>query len=235
MHNLLEISLAPSVPASLCNIPTKYNIIIQLYTHAFHKLFESLCRASFASVLALEHLQDFIYYAYTFYTGLLEEQTLRTFRAGWLEALDDLARYRMAVAAMVTGPQGPGPEELTTAAVSAVLSASPPPSVPPSSTADHLSNASTKSSSTSEKLAACVDDSPSPSVGLEAAKLLNVEPEKERWRCIARDWYAQRVADTPGTGKLHLGLLSREKNFEPFIILSRGKFQPSYQAELILN
>jgi len=49
MHNLLEISLAPSVPASLRNI----------------KLLESLWRASFTSVLALEHLQDFIYYPYT--------------------------------------------------------------------------------------------------------------------------------------------------------------------------
>ncbi|KIM86404.1 hypothetical protein PILCRDRAFT_4905 [Piloderma croceum F 1598] len=33
----------------------------------------------------------FIYYAYTFYTRLLEEQTLRRFRAGWLEALGDLS------------------------------------------------------------------------------------------------------------------------------------------------
>jgi hypothetical protein len=81
MHNLLEISLAPSVPASLHNIPTKYNIIIRLWTPAFHKLLESLRRASFTSLLALEHLQDFIYYAYTFHTGLLEEQTIRTFRA----------------------------------------------------------------------------------------------------------------------------------------------------------
>ena len=217
MQNLLEISLAPSVPASLRNIPTKYNIIIRLWTHGFHKLLESLRRASFASPLALEHLQDFIYYAYTFYTGILEEQTLRPFRAGWLEALGDLARYRMAVAAMVTCSQGPSPEELTIAAVSTVLSGgSPNPSLPPSSAPDQPSNVSAKSSSMSEKPAAIIDDSPSPSVGLAAAKLLDVEPEKERWRGIARDWYAQGLADTPGTGKLHhhLGLLSREKDGE---------------------
>ena len=142
MHNLLEISLMPSVPASLRNIPTKYNIIIRLWTHTFHKLLETLCRASFTSLLALEHLQDFIYYAYTFYTGLLEEQTLQQFRAGWLEALGDLARYRMAVATMVTGARVPGPEELTTAALSAVQLDSPPPSVPPSSAPDHPSNLS---------------------------------------------------------------------------------------------
>ena len=110
-----------------------------------------------------------VYYAYTFYTGLLEEQTLRQFRAGWLEALGDLARYCMAVAAMVTGARVPGPEELTTAALSAVQSDSPPPSVPPSSTPDHPSNLSARSSSASEMPAARIDDSPSPSVGLAAA------------------------------------------------------------------
>ena len=61
-----------------------------------------------------------------------------------------------------------------------------------------------------------IDDSPSPSMGLAAAKLLSVEPEKERWRCIVRDWYAQGLVDTPGTGKLHhhLGLFSWEKDEE---------------------
>ena len=57
---------------------------------------------------------------------------------------------------------------------------------------------------------------PSPSDGLAAAKLLDVEPEKERWRGVTRDWYALGLADTPGTGKLHhyLGLLNREKDRE---------------------
>src|SRR5271168_2767535 len=68
-HNLLEI------PPSLRIIPTKYNIIVRLWTYAFHIL-ESLHRAAFASPLALEHLQDFIYYAYIFYTGL-EDPTSR--------------------------------------------------------------------------------------------------------------------------------------------------------------
>jgi hypothetical protein len=193
MHNLLEISLAPSVPASLRNISTKYNIIIRLWTHAFHRLLESLHRVSLASLLALEHLQDFIYYTYTFYTELLEEQTLRTFCAGWLEALDDLAHYRMAVAAMVMGTRGPGPEALTMAALSTVQLASPPPSLPPSSAPDHLSNVSAKSSSASEMPAAHIDNSPSPSVGLAAAKLLDVEPEKKRWRGLVRTRLSQHT------------------------------------------
>ena len=78
----------------------------RLWTHAFHKCLGYLHRTSFTSLLALEHLQGFIYYAYTFYTGLLEEQSQQMFHAGWLEGLGDLARYRMAVAAMVTGMQG---------------------------------------------------------------------------------------------------------------------------------
>lgn len=206
MHNLMEISLAPSVPASLRVIPTKYNIIIRLWTHAFHKLLEALRRASFASPLALEHLQDFIYFAYTFYTGLLEEPTLKSFRAGWLEALGDLARYRMAVAAMVTSNQLSG-HALTADAVSLANAASPDePSVPQKST----SGISVRSSS--DRPAARIDDSPTPSVGIVAARMMLVEPEKERWRGIAKEWYAYGIADTPGTGKLHhhLGLLSRE-------------------------
>ncbi|KAH7903321.1 hypothetical protein BJ138DRAFT_166763, partial [Hygrophoropsis aurantiaca] len=91
MHTLMEISLAASVLASLCVIPTKYNIIMRLWTHAFYKLLETLRRASFNSPLALEHLQDFIYFVSTFYTGLLEEPALHTFKAGWLEALGDIA------------------------------------------------------------------------------------------------------------------------------------------------
>ncbi|KAN0075199.1 hypothetical protein V8E55_011222, partial [Tylopilus felleus] len=42
MHNLVEISLAPFVPALLRVIPTKYTIITRLWIHAFHKLLEAL-------------------------------------------------------------------------------------------------------------------------------------------------------------------------------------------------
>jgi hypothetical protein len=49
-------------------------------------------------------------------------------------------------------------------------------------------------------------------VGIIAAQLMELEPEKDRWRRVARDWYAKVVAEFPGRGKLHhhLGLLSRE-------------------------
>ena len=42
MHNLVEISLAPFIPALLRVIPTKYTIITRLWIHAFHKLLEAL-------------------------------------------------------------------------------------------------------------------------------------------------------------------------------------------------
>ena len=61
IHSSVENSLSHSVPASLRNIPTKYNIIVCLWTYAFYKMLESIRRAAFASPLALEH---FIYYAY---------------------------------------------------------------------------------------------------------------------------------------------------------------------------
>lgn len=198
MQHLLEISLSPSVPASLRNIPTKYNVIVRLWTYGFHKLLEALRRASFTSALAFEYLQEFIYYAYIFYTGLLEEPSLSTFKGGWLEALGDLARYRMAVAAMIGNSQLGG-DKLTAASLSEV----------PTTNGKRVHRGPR---SLSDAPAARIDDSPSPSVGLAAARALEVEPEKERWRNVAKEWYATGLAEQPGTGKLHhhLGLLCRE-------------------------
>ncbi|THH08573.1 hypothetical protein EW146_g8951 [Bondarzewia mesenterica] len=201
MHNLLEISLAPSVPASLRSIPEKYRIVIRLWSHAFHRLLENLRRSSLSSKIAMEHLQDFIYYAYTFYSGLLEEHALSTFKSNWQEALGDLARYHMAVSAMVTATSLP-PSSLTVAAMNGVSELSP-------GTTD--ANISAVLSSISDRPSAPIDE-PSASVGIAAARLFDLEPEKERWRSIARNWYALGVNDMPGNGKLHhhLGLLSRE-------------------------
>lgn len=57
----------------------------------------------------MEHLQDFICYAYIFYTGPLESPTLVSFKSGWREALGNIAWYRMVVAAMVNdGGRGQG-------------------------------------------------------------------------------------------------------------------------------
>jgi protein SMG6 len=73
--------------------------------------------------IALEYLQEFIYYAYTFYTALLERETFLDYRPGWLEALGDLARYRIVIAAMVPTQIRPS-RTLTAAAVRSRLGAS---------------------------------------------------------------------------------------------------------------
>jgi hypothetical protein len=212
MYNLLQLSLAPSVPASLKNVPTKYNIVVRLWTHAFHKLLESLRRASFASRLALELLQGFIYYAYNFYISLEQDPQLAVFRNGWLEALGDLARYRMIVAAMLDGGMG-GNGGLTTTALQAVndFNKANGLEVPVGT----VNGNSSGKKSISYVMAGRGASQP-PSVGVAAARLLEVEPEKERWRCIARDWYATSLFEQPGTGKLHhhLGLLYREVESE---------------------
>lgn len=161
MYQLPSATFLQNIISSFAFGPTHFSLL------------ESLRHASFNSCFALERLRNFIYYAYAFYTGLLEEQTLRTFRAGWLGALGGLARYFVAVATVVTSSQIPGPEELTV--VSAVLSVSPS----SLSSADHVSNVSAKSSLAFEKPVARIDDSPSPCIGLAAAMLLVVEPEKD--------------------------------------------------------
>ncbi|KAI0063876.1 hypothetical protein BV25DRAFT_1899085 [Artomyces pyxidatus] len=211
MHNLLQISLAHNVPVSLRSIPKNYNIIICLWTHAFHRLLEHLRRASLNSRIAMEHLQDFIYYAYTFYTALLEEENLLLFKWSWLEALGDLVRYRMVIVSMepVLTLQ---PSSLTAATIRSNTSRSTP-----TSTTANASGAEVSTHSSEKPAAAArIDDATSPSVGIAAARMMELEPEKERWRSIARDWYASGVATTPGNGKLHhhLGLLSREAEGE---------------------
>ena len=146
--------------------------------------------ASSTSPVAMEMLSEFIYYAYGFYTGLLEEQLLESFKASWLEALGDLARYRMALASHTASASAALAESQVTSAL-AELEISP-------------------------QEPARIDDSPSPSIGAGALQNFELEPERERWRSIARGWYGDGLRDTPGTGKLHhhLGLLSRDAEGE---------------------
>ncbi|KAJ8596685.1 hypothetical protein M405DRAFT_118256 [Rhizopogon salebrosus TDB-379] len=56
--------------------------LLQPLQHYSSPLNSSRC-ASFSLPLTFKDLQDFIYYAYTFYTGLFEEPTLRTLRSGF--------------------------------------------------------------------------------------------------------------------------------------------------------
>ena len=51
--------------------------------------------------IALEFLQQFLYYTYTFYTSLLKRNTFKEYWASYLETLEDLAQYRIVIAAMI--------------------------------------------------------------------------------------------------------------------------------------
>lgn len=80
---VLEISLNAPVLASLSDIPTKQNIIIQRGTHAFHELLETLQRALFAGCsLALEHLLRL-----HILHGITRGASPKAFRYGWFEML----------------------------------------------------------------------------------------------------------------------------------------------------
>jgi protein SMG6 len=84
------------LPASLRNIPDKYNNIIRLWTSCFYRFLKNLRRSSLSSKVASGYLQE-VSHIYT----ALERKTFEAYRAGWLEALEDLARYRIVFAAMI--------------------------------------------------------------------------------------------------------------------------------------
>ena len=202
IHNMLRLTLAHNVPVSLRAVPEKYNLIMRLWLHGFHRPLENLRRCAFNnSIVALEHLQDFIYYAYTFYSCLFEEENLSVYRSSWVESLGDLARYRMAVSELVTSKTSHS-ASLTQSAVSQVADASG--DIPMSVSADD-----TKASQISERP---VPKGNSPSVGIEAARAMELLPEREKWRNIAREWYSNGLIEYPGTGRLHhhMGFLCKE-------------------------
>ncbi|KAI0319819.1 hypothetical protein OF83DRAFT_1169880 [Amylostereum chailletii] len=201
MSWLLEESTAPIHPVSMCSIPVKYNIVARLWCHAFNRLLEKLRVAAQASKLALEHLQSFINYAYIYYTILYEHPFLDSFKSHWLESLGSLARYRLAVLALSPEPVAP----LPFLSVSSYGGTTPYPLLTPTST---MGNASESSGRLIER----VDDSPSPSVGIVAARNFDLEPDKEHWRAVARQWYGIGLLERPGEGRLHqyLGQLSRD-------------------------
>lgn len=169
-----------------------------------------------------------------FYGGLFEERNYSQYRGAFLEALGDLSRYWMAVSALVEGTHIPS-NTLTSSAVAKnnlLVAHTPRPSTP-NATTDALDLPSNAVSPTPAR----IDDSPQsseaempvgadaiaggaahmqniPSVGQEAARLMELDPDKERWRQVAKEWFARGLAITPNSGKLqhHLGLLCRDKD-----------------------
>lgn len=144
------------------------------------------------SANVLEHLIEFIQYAYGHYSQLFEDPTVAVFRAAWIEQLGDLARYRMAVAGLASRVYAAQQQrESQQLASSALASASQAEDSTPIRREDAAS------------------------IGQAALNDWDLE-EQETWREMARDWYAQGVGETPGTGRLqhHLALLSKGEGDE---------------------
>ncbi|KAF8323175.1 hypothetical protein DL93DRAFT_2162363 [Clavulina sp. PMI_390] len=98
-YRLLEIAKGPSIPASVQSIPDRYNIIWRMWLVGFHHLIITLWRTSATNPAVFEVLSDFIYFAYKFYSEMYERHSFQMYRGQWLEALGDLASYRMMIAA----------------------------------------------------------------------------------------------------------------------------------------
>lgn len=108
-YSFLQMALDPRHPASLHSLPGKYNIPTRLWQTGFHQLLERMRHAISSApppgpsdTNVLEHLIEFIQYAYGFYSQLFEDTTIALFRPAWIEQLGDLARYRMAVAGLAS-------------------------------------------------------------------------------------------------------------------------------------
>lgn len=98
----LKLALDPKSPRELRPLPVKHSIPVRLWQTGYLAILERLRFAwiSQKSDIALELLTDFILDAYQSYTQLFQDEMMAAFRPAWIEALGDLARYRMAVATM---------------------------------------------------------------------------------------------------------------------------------------
>lgn len=107
--SFLEMTCKSELPHSIQELPEKYNLPSRLWQTGFHLMLESL-RTSLSSqhhrqrsdrkAELLDHLTEFIYFAYSFYSALHESERYKVFRRAWIESLGDLSRYRMAVAGL---------------------------------------------------------------------------------------------------------------------------------------
>jgi len=183
-HEFLMRVYDPLIPPSFQQLAIKYNIPSRLWQTSFHLILERLRYAWMTHhPAALDLLTDLVYDAYKFYTDLLEDQVLMSLRVAWIEALGDLARYRMAIASHVGGK-----DERTGTGHAARID--------DDEEGDGTDDVVVPSGA---------------SIGAEVAETWDVE-DKETWRTTARDWYTMGITEKPGEGRLHhhLALLCRD-------------------------
>ncbi|PWN22544.1 hypothetical protein BCV69DRAFT_146975 [Microstroma glucosiphilum] len=223
----LDRALRPGLPASLGSLPQDYDIPLRLWKNGVHLFLEHLrldlpdlsgrngapARSqgdvSFQAAI-LELMVDFIQFAYSFYTNVLEAEHLRPFKTVWLENLGDLARWRMGVA------------DLHAASSTASKS------IDESNLAKEGFDVARKDVGLPGPLP--LDDTPRDedhpdraSIGEAALDDWDFD-EKEVWRTTAVDWYTQGLAEMPGLGKLHhsIALLHRTDELRCFYHLCKA-------------
>lgn len=177
----------PLVPSSYHQLSIKYNIPSRLWQTAFFLILEQLRHAWISHhPSALDLLTDVVYDAYRFYSELLENQALSGLRGAWIEALGDLARYRMTMASHITDIDSRKERERIR-------------DQKQSANGDNHQDPEGKPISSGA------------SIGAEVARNWDVE-DKETWRVTARDWYTMGITEKPGEGRLHhhLALLCRD-------------------------
>lgn len=184
-HDFLTRIFDPLVPPSLHQLTVRYNIPSRLWQNGFHLLLERLRHSWMTGhPTALDLLTDFVYDGYKFYTDLLEDVALVGFRTAWIEALGDLARYRMAIARQLSLSTGSGSGKGKGKGRSQ----------------EHVGG---------EEGGESRPDGAS--IGAEVAERWDVE-DTDTWRQTAAEWYSMGITEKPGEGRLHhhLALLARD-------------------------
>ncbi|CAD6890769.1 unnamed protein product [Tilletia laevis] len=232
----MEMCWRPYIPSSFAGLPLKYNTPARLWQNAFHMFLERLRhalpfpspssppprgdrRGAARQAALLDHLEEFIYFAYAYYSNLHEAETFLRFRMAWIECLGDLARYRMAVAGFRMGLAAweVGEKEGVVVGRGEATAVGDGPfggqvlgriDDDDAGSADEVSREQGRTAAAG----AVHRVMEAPSIGEAALGDWDLE-EKETWRETARGWYAKGLAEMPGTGRLHhhLGILSRGK------------------------
>ncbi len=242
--SFLEMTCRSELPRSVQELAEVYNLPSRLWQTGFHLMLESLrtnlssqhsLQGSDRKAELLDHLTEFIYYAYSFYSALHESERYKCFRRAWIESLGDLSRYRMAVAGLAANMSiDGGGEEIRNKGVAGARSPSlivaridddhhevdddDTDSVGSDDDVESLERLNDERGRDSAQVPrikdeAQVNDIDKASIG--SAALGDWEwTEKETWRQTAKDWYALGIAEAPSIGRLHhhLGVLSRGDN-----------------------
>jgi hypothetical protein len=134
-------------------------------------------------------------YAYMLYTALLKRKSFSDYYSGWLKALANLVQYYIVITAIIPSPTH-GLSLLTTTAMTNRLQAS--------FVGSTLLLSHRMRTNSNEKHFA-YPDSPTPSVGIIMARLMELKPKKDHWQRITCNWYTQVVTEFPRYGKLPFG------------------------------